>query len=679
METKKKIKIFAICSTYRRDTRPVCAFLDKKTEQTIEDMKMVRADALLWSALGSGMAGLPLIQLEAEGKQPWSSHKGIGDTEFIKRCKNEGIKVFAVLWEAHGYRHIPIVVSESGKIITWMGHKKPKKSKGIKTYYGLDEFCTGTAPQLGKWEDFFDIPPPKGFIDETACRSIYNTKPWLLWILPHLNGPYSTFAQCRNSPLWRTYLKRAIELQIDAGAEGIQFDESAIPWDFIWLGAGYCKHCNAVLIKYLKTESPDLYQKYVKSNGFELRRLLLRHFKSLLTAHVLIKHFPLWREFRLAMIRSAAETFGELAKHARDYGKNLKKNIEITGNFAEMLPFYIPLIKYVDFIALEHSFNLPPKTNHPLYRLTTAFAGSKPVTIVSAVVSSFLLSRWKKTNLLYFYIWEAIMANANFMVPYSCYTAISRPYYPPLEPFKLSHDYVLEHEWAFHNPQTSRVALLFSYPTHQWTFNFLNVPFFPSLHYRHYEIIANSLASAKIPYKVITLGDSKQVPEFSEDPEPFDLIISPGCEYLTEIQRERLMNLRLNNQAVFLGRTGKYDERANKTKALPQDKPSGVIKHLKNKGVAGEFYVKDGEKIVISTAETEKYKFFYFLNMDYNRKNDTFLEKQIAFTIKNKNISNTALLLRPNQEDEQIKSVIISNKLVFQFRLSFFAALCIEK
>ncbi|NVM27449.1 MAG: hypothetical protein HWN65_01295 [Candidatus Helarchaeota archaeon] len=679
MGKEKKYRIFAMCSTYPRDTRSVCAFLDKKTEQTIEDMRTVRADTLLWSALGAGMAGLPLIRLEAEGKQPWSKHKGMGDTEFIRRCKDEGIKVFAVLWEAHGYRHIPVVVSESGKIITWMGHKKPKKIKGIKTYYGLDEFCNGTIPQLGKWDDYFDIPPPKNFIDETACRSLYNTKPWLLWIMPHLNGPYSTYGQCRNSPLWRTYLKRTIELQIDAGAEGIQFDESAIPWDFIWLGAGYCKHCNAVLIKYLKKERPDLYQKYVKAKHFELRRLLIRHFKSLLTAHILVKHFPLWREFRLAMIQSAADTFGELAKHAREYGAKFNKEIEITGNYGEMLPFYIPTMKYVDFVTLEHMFSRPPETSHSLYRLATAFAGLKPVTFVSAVTSSLFFRRWKKTNMLYFFIWEAVMCNANFMVPYSCFTAISKPYYPPLEPFEVSHDYLIEHEWAFYNPQTARVALLFSYPTHQWTFNFLNVPFFPSLHFRHYDVIANSLARAQIPYKVITLGDSKHLPEFSEDPESYELVISPGCEYLTEFQRDRLMQLRSEDKAVFLGKAGKFDELGNKTRSLPKDKPSNVAKTLKEKGVFGEFYIKDGKKIVMSSAETESHLFFYFLNSDYNHKKDVFQDKKVKFFARNKNLPTSALLLHPNQEDEKIVGKTTADGVVFQFKLEVFATIAMEK
>ncbi len=676
MDKEKKFRIFAMCSTYQRDARSVCALLDRKTEQTITDMKTTKADTLLWSALGSGMAGLPLIQLEAEGKQPWSRHKGMGDTEFIQRCKKEGIKVFAVLWEAHGYGHIPIVVSESGKIITWMGHKTPKKTKGIKTYYGLNEFSEGTVPELGKWEDYFNSSPPENFITETACRNLYNMKPWLLWIMPHLNGPYSVYGQCRNSPLWRTYLKKAIELQIDAGAEGVQFDESAIPWDFIWCGAGYCKHCNDVVIRYLKKERPDLYQKYVKSNNFELRRLLIRHFKSFLTAHVLIKHFPLWKEFRLAMIQSAADTFGELAQHAKDYGMKSNKNIEITGNFNDLLPFYLPLIKYVDFITLEHFFGFPPKTNHALYRLSTAFAGSKPVTAVSAVASTLFFHIRKKINVLHYYIWEAVMCNANFMVPYSCYTAISKPYYPPLEPFEIAHNYLLEHEWAFYNTPVARVVLLFSYPTHQWTFDFLSMP---SKHFKHYELIANSLALAKIPYKVVILGDSKYFPEFSEDPNLYDLVIAPGCEYLTNFQRERLIELQSENNAVLLGKTGKFDELGNKTTALRSDKPVDVIKKLKNKGLFGKFYTNNWKKVVLSTAENETHEFFYFLNLDYDKKQDLFREKQVKFLVNNKDMPNAALLLRPNHADEKITGRTLADKHIYQFQLEVAATLIVEK
>ena len=322
-------RIFSMCSTYEREKRPVCAFLTPKSDRVLKDMSSIRAECLLWSALGSGVAALPLLELEAKGERPWANG-GMKDVEFIKRCEEHEIKVFAVPWEAQGYDKI-LMGAENGKITSWM--ERFGKGRGIR--FGLDAFYKNEFPELGRWEDYFegkfekDGKEIESLVDASACRSIWGTKPWTVWILPHFLGPFSTYAMCRNSPHWRRYLKRVVELQIDYGAHGIQIDESAMPWDCIWCGAGYCKYCGQAFLEHMGEKyGTEKLKAFGDPKEFNLRKFLHGRLVGPFRAHWLFKHFPFWKEYRVAQIKRISKTFSELVNHARGYGKKKGKEIE---------------------------------------------------------------------------------------------------------------------------------------------------------------------------------------------------------------------------------------------------------------------------------------------------------------------------------------------------------------
>gem|GEM_PF-6414142 len=506
-------RIFCMCSTYPPDKNSVCAFLSPKTEQTIEDMKRLRADCLLWSALGSGVAALPLLRLEGEGERPWGKG-GMSDREFIRKCEGEGIRVFAVLWEAQGYNDI-LMEMRDGKIVSWMS----RGGRGRKVRYGLDAFYQNRVPELGRWEEYF----PKRFeeggkelpslVDACACRSLFGTKPWVLWILPHLRGPFSCLTMCRNSPHWLTYLKRVVELQIDYGARGIQVDETATPFESIWCGAGYCRYCSEAFLRHLleKYGEEGVRKLGIDPRRFSLRRFLISRLTGPLRAHLLVKYFPLWREYRIAQAKNSERTFAELVEHAKKYGKKKGRRIEVTGNFAQLLPIYFPLARHVDFLTFELDFGLPPKRKQALfYKLARALGGGKEVTAVPSVLTSRKLRKKRAENLLKFYAFEAFSCQANFMVPYSCYT-MGKPYYPPLEPLAQANSFIAEHRWAAEGESLADATLAFSYRSHLEEFTFLSNPYL-----KRVLRAAEDLSRKHLLWDVAIFGDGELLPEVPE-------------------------------------------------------------------------------------------------------------------------------------------------------------------
>jgi len=513
-----------MCSTYDPNENSVCAFLSPKTEQTIEDMKKLKAECLLWSALGSGVAGLPLLRLEAEGERPWKKG-GMSDREFIQRCEREGIKVFAVLWEAQGYRDISPGV-QNGKVVSWM-----RGGRGKKVYYGLDAFYQNELPELGKWEDDFpqkfreDGKEVSSLIEVCACRSLFGTKPWALWIRPPFRRHYSCFVMCRNSPHWLTYLKRVIELQIDYGAHGIQVDETATPLESIWCGAGYCRYCSESFLKHLleKFGEEGVKKLRIDPRRFSLRKYLLLRLTGPLRAHLLVKYFPLWLEYRIAQTKSSERTFSELVNHAREYARKKGRKVEITGNFAQLLPFYFPLAKHVDFITFELDFGYPPKRKQVLfYKLAKALGGQKEVTAVPSVLTSRWLRKKNPKKLLEFFAFEAFSCQANFMAPYSCYT-MGRPYYPPLEPLSRANSFIAEHKELAEGESFSDVTLAFSFRSHMEEFTFLSNPYL-----KRVLRMAEDLTQNHLLWDVMIFGDGELLPELPGKLEGKTFVVSEG-------------------------------------------------------------------------------------------------------------------------------------------------------
>lgn len=184
----------------------------------------------------------PYLENEAFGEvDPRLRFYGyMNDAEFIAECNKRGIKTMGIVFEVQGWE-FPVTVSEDGRSMKQFNVIREGEAADT---YGLNEFASGKFDGLFRTslKDYY----PQGIFnsdgekvtdlqEEVAARTFRGEPVHAQWVevVGHSKTCYQT---CRNNPVWREYLKKIMELQIDAGVAGIQLDEAELP--ITSMGAG---------------------------------------------------------------------------------------------------------------------------------------------------------------------------------------------------------------------------------------------------------------------------------------------------------------------------------------------------------------------------------------------------------------------------------------------------------
>ncbi len=555
--------LFSMCSLYPKDERMICACFLGKDSKIVEDMKKLSVDYLMWASLVSGAISLQDLEQEAGGRRVWDK-KGRDDTSFIKECNQEGIKVFSVLFTAQGYE-IGITTDKKEEKLVEFG----RTLKGKEKYWGLSEFYQNKYPKIFKgWKDYFDQPlldekkrPIKDFLQETTCYNLKGEPCHALWT-QETNKYFDlkTFLMCQNSPHWQNYLKKIIEMQIDAGCDGILFDETGSPFDWGIMGSGFCKHCMNKFREYLVGKYGERFQ------NFDYKKTLKKRGQGFGAIITYFRDAPLGLDFKNWQKLAIRDNFKELVDYARQYSQKKSKEVLIAGNFAEVTPFYFPLVDLIDIFNLEMMFEMPPNNrNTSLYRLSKALAKEKPVTAVPTIFNTANLRERSKynltTNLERYFIAEAAANLANYQIPYSGFTIEGKgAYYPQVEELALYQSFIAKHKEFYQGEPLADVSLVCSYYSYFWSFNWIN---YPGRHMKSFLGIEKLLSHLFIPHKIIILGDDKYLEEVPKEISPKVLIL-PNIEYLSKGQIEWLN--RYSAKILIIGRFAIFNERGEERK-----------------------------------------------------------------------------------------------------------------
>jgi hypothetical protein len=221
--------------------------LPPRRRTMVEDLASYRATMLVWSALGGGVVSLPYLEEEAHGQVPsrFRFYGFLNDAEFIAECRQRGITVFGVVFE-HAWE-FPVELNDDENEVLALNETRGAGKTG---WLGLREFWQNRYPKLWpSFESYFpggiltaDGEPVVDPLEECAQRNIHGEPLHALWIEVPGAEHYNIMME-RNNVVWREYLKGVIRTQIDAGVEGIEFDEAETPITSLQYGGCFCHTC----------------------------------------------------------------------------------------------------------------------------------------------------------------------------------------------------------------------------------------------------------------------------------------------------------------------------------------------------------------------------------------------------------------------------------------------------
>lgn len=564
-----------------------------RSMQMIEDLERYHATALVWSILGGGSLSLPFLEHEAYGEiDPRLRYYGfLNDSEFIAECNKRGIKPFGIVFEVQGWE-VPAEYSEDGKSFKQLN---VDRNDGCHEWYGLREFSQNQHYDVfGKrFEDYF----PNGLVNsngepvtnlwEECCSRDFNGNPVHTEWVEVKNHPHIAYQMCRNNPVWREYLKKIIEIQIDAGVPGVQLDECELPMTSIRYGGCFCKDCMKQFNDYMNR---------LKAEGKlppEVAKIDFDHFdygvylrETGLPYPGDIRELPLFQYYWNFQMEAVPKYFNELADYIHEYGRSKGKEILVSGNFFNIMPVYYLMREHADVIITEQKQTV--LRGVAWYRYVAGFAGEKDVIIAENPYGGDVIDyvrRWNHGECYDMFlqlIMEGNVYGASMSIPYGSWmgNVEKDAFWPPRDLTMEIQDYVYRNEKLFSKQSGSKILVLYSFPSYYWREtmagyssnsvldeessgtlsvgkqdendpNSVRLPFWE---------ITETLAKKQIYFDVRFLADGTWHADDlkKEDLDGYDLIILPDCNILTQKQADFIKEYAStpNHKVLLFGNNG---------------------------------------------------------------------------------------------------------------------------
>lgn len=554
-----------------RDNHCYHPSLPFRSMRMVEDLEKYKGTILVWSVMGGGSISLPYLENEAFGEvDPRLRFYGyMNDAEFIAECNKRGIKTMGIVFEVQGWE-FPVTVSEDGRSMKQFNVIREGEASDT---YGLNEFASGKFDGLFRTslKDYY----PQGIFnsdgervtdlqEEVAARTFRGEPVHAQWVevVGHSKTCYQT---CRNNPVWREYLKKIMELQIDAGVAGIQLDEAELPITSMGAGGCFCKDCRKQFRAYLQkrkaagTLSP-VYE-HIDLESFDYQEYILEK------GYASPEESPMFRDYYEFQMRAVKKHFTELADYAREYARRTQnKEILVSGNFFNCMPVYYPFEDKVDVIITEMEKTLFRQPHW--YRYISGYSNTKPVIVAEnpygGIVPQLLemLEAGQGYDLYRLFLLEASVYGCNMSVPYGGWmgNTIKNAFYPPASVTAQVQGFLAEHEEYYSKDSSAMIMVAYSFPSYYWRevtksggANALvedeSILFYKSLDMESegasrlpfWEVI-HLMSDRQVIYDVRMFGDEDLRPDRVDVSQwqQYELIVLPECDFLTANQREEL-------------------------------------------------------------------------------------------------------------------------------------------
>lgn len=549
----------------------------------VEDFKKLRGTMVCWAAMGGGSVSLPYLEHEAKGEvHPRMLYHGyMNDRDYIAKCREAGIDVFAVFYEAQGWE-VPAVLSEDGKSFKRLNIVEENEPYD---WYGLREFTQNRHWEVfgKKFEDYFpegltnsDGEAVTDLFEECVTRDRHGDACCATWVMvPHL--PQICHLMCRNNPVWRQYMKKAVEIMIDNGARGIQLDETETPITSLRYGGCFCKDCMKQFREYLKEmkkrgslpEELDLdtfdYAAYLNGMGFDYPNRPL-------------KDTPLFDLYWDFWIRSNNENFKDVTNHIREYARSKNVKVRISANIFNLYLYNYPSWDDLDLMVTELDHTLFKR--HDWFRYAGGVVGDKPVIVAEnpygGMIPAFLnqLKNGKAYDLFRIFLMEAAIHGISMCVPYGGWmgSEIRDAFFPPLDVAVEVQNFLADNETIFSRSSGANVKILYSFPSYTlrepmagkdiklvWDdpedlFSYRMEEKDDSAMRMPYWEAAEALQQLKVNYDAGILADGEIVADNfnGESLKDYKLVVLPDCTVLTQNQAEVLSDFAAKGGRVVI-------------------------------------------------------------------------------------------------------------------------------
>jgi hypothetical protein len=530
----------------------------------VEDFSTYRATMLTWPALGGG--GISLSYLEGEAWDPvpprYRQYGFLNDSEFVKECHDRGIKAFSVIFCLQGWE-FPAELSEDEDQVLAMNELR---GVGKRDWLGLREFTQNRYPKIWKpFEAYF----PDGLTNSAGEKV---TDLWQECTSRDLNGEpiHADWLECpdrehachlmdSNNPVWREYLKAIIRMHVDAGVDGIQFDEPDGPIAALKYGGCFCRDCTDGFRAYLNRLPADQVPDDLRAElpGFDYAAHLRGRGETRIDPR---RPDFLARAYAQYQRGCTTANLRELVSYARSYAESVGRTVLLSANVFDGLPTFAPLAADLDILV--------PEQNHSLYRNPTwmryiaGFAGGKDVAIslnpyggVPPELTNALRSG-RGLNHFRGMLYEAAACGVSLSVPYGAWlgSVIEDALYAPHDETVELQDFLADHEALFGTATFNEVAVAYSVDSNFIPVTYGNlaanlertgslersggVPDSPWSTRTSFTAASDSLSDDLHPYDAVMLYDGELAPDTvsADSLARYRYLVLPGCTDLTENQ-----------------------------------------------------------------------------------------------------------------------------------------------
>lgn len=323
-------------------------------------------------------------------------------------------------WNLFVYGEPPLTYLEQagGTAVVWSVYHGGVNSTELEYVRTLHSAGMAVASNFPTEQGSTTVIDDPAFLQRTACRDIYGSTSFALWIQP--NPPY---LPCNNNPDWDDFLAQRAREHVDGEVDAIHIDEVEGIEGQLYT-AGFCPFCMAGFRSYLKTHfSPsDLLARFgiTDVDTFDYGAYLRNHGVYQISGD---PDPALRTEFVKFQLLSRYDQIGALITETRQYAQQqYGRYVAFGANTFFMSANKQLFLPFMDFVVYENSLDFPPRGEYlGTHLLARAALPHRWAVMFPNIVDLLDFQAGGDWDVFLHWLSEAYAAGEGFLVPYDAY------------------------------------------------------------------------------------------------------------------------------------------------------------------------------------------------------------------------------------------------------------------